>query len=576
MNNSIIANNTNGNGPSDCTTTGWVSADYAIVGATDGCLIGGLVGSQFGTAANPVAPMLAALATDTTAGLRYRAPLASSTAIDSGEVSSVCNAPYFSGDLPVSTDMLGNPRSADGNDDGIVACDIGAIEVKPDTTPDAFAFSDQIDVAVNTEIASDVITVSGVASLSQASINIDNGEYRINSNDFTAEDGVVNNGDSIDVRHTSSNENSATTNTVLTIGGVSDTFSSITVAAIPDTTPDAFSFTGQTNVALNTTINSNSVTISGLEAAAAIAITGGEYRINGGSFTTIAGVVENSNTVVVRQTSSATYSTSTHAVLTIGGVSDTFSLTTLPNTTPDAFGFTDQSNVALNTLSTSNTVTISGINAAATISVSGGEYRINGGDFNASAGVANNGDVVVVRQASSADFSTTTEAVLTIGGVNDAFSVTTLACSVLPETVLPDTMPDAFSFISQEGIEINTLITSGAFSVSGLEAEAPISISGGEYSINDGEFTSSEGVVNNDDLVVVRYTSSESYETATDAVLSVGGVSFTYRVTTLAEPAAKPSEADAGGSSKSSKGSFGYWLLPLFALLAVRRFRIFR
>jgi hypothetical protein len=39
------------------------------------------------------------------------------------------------------------------------------------------------------------------------------------------------------------------------------------------------------------------------------------------------------------------------------------------DTTPDAFSFTDETNASLNTLYTSNTITISGINAAASVSI---------------------------------------------------------------------------------------------------------------------------------------------------------------------------------------------------------------
>jgi hypothetical protein len=81
-------------------------------------------------------------------------------------------------------------------------------------------------------------------------------------------------------------------------------------------------------VALNTVVTSNAITVAGINTAASISITNGEYSINGGSYTTAAGSVNNGNTVTVRQTSSADPGTTTDAVLTIGGVSDTFSVTT--------------------------------------------------------------------------------------------------------------------------------------------------------------------------------------------------------------------------------------------------------
>ena len=68
---------------------------------------------------------------------------------------------------------------------------------------------------------------------------------------------------------------------------------------------------------------------------------------------------------------------------------------------PDAFTFIDQVAVPVLTLVQSNTVTISGINTATEISVSGGEYAVNGGAFTAVAGDVNPGDTVSLRQTSS-------------------------------------------------------------------------------------------------------------------------------------------------------------------------------
>lgn len=98
-----------------------------------------------------------------------------------------------------------------------------------DSTPNAFAFTDQTGVALNTVIESDIITVAGIDV--PANISVTGGEYSINGGAYTAVAGTVNNGDSVRVRHTSSSNNSTAVDTVLTIGTVSDTFTSTTVAA---------------------------------------------------------------------------------------------------------------------------------------------------------------------------------------------------------------------------------------------------------------------------------------------------------------------------------------------------------
>jgi hypothetical protein len=75
----------------------------------------------------------------------------------------------------------------------------------------------------------------------------------------------------------------------------------------------------------------------------------------------------------------------------------------------------------------SNTLTVAGITTVSPVTITGGSYAINGGAYTAAAGMANNGDTVMVKQTSSASYSTLTTATLTIGGVAGAFTVTTLA-----------------------------------------------------------------------------------------------------------------------------------------------------
>jgi hypothetical protein len=105
-----------------------------------------------------------------------------------------------------------------------------------------------------------------------------------------------------------------------------------TIYPAVDTTPDAFVFVDQTGVALSTTEVSNVITVTGINAATAISVAGGEYSVNGGAYTTVSSTVTSGAMVTVRHTSSAAFSTSVNTVLTVGGVTDTFTSTTV--TTP--------------------------------------------------------------------------------------------------------------------------------------------------------------------------------------------------------------------------------------------------
>ncbi|MDH5254348.1 MAG: thrombospondin type 3 repeat-containing protein [Gammaproteobacteria bacterium] len=96
-----------------------------------------------------------------------------------------------------------------------------------------------------------------------------------------------------------------------------------------DSTPDPFVLADQADVPLSSIVTSAPVTITGIDAPAPVQVTGGLYSINGGTFTSAAGVVSNGGTVRVRHTSSAAPDTAVETVLNVGGVTDTFTSRTL-------------------------------------------------------------------------------------------------------------------------------------------------------------------------------------------------------------------------------------------------------
>lgn len=100
------------------------------------------------------------------------------------------------------------------------------------------------------------------------------------------------------------------------------------------------------------------------------------------------------------------------------------------DTTPNAYSFTALSNAIRNRLYTSNAATITGINTAASISITGGNYSVGcTGTYTASATTINNGQTVCVRVVSSASYNSPATATLTIGGVSADYLVTTAACT---------------------------------------------------------------------------------------------------------------------------------------------------
>lgn len=194
----------------------------------------------------------------------------------------------------------------------------------PDTTPNQFYFTDQIDVPLSTSITSNSVIVTGVAYPAEIQL-YGSGEYSINNGSFTRAIGTVMNGDMVTLRHTSSSSAHGVAVTVVVIGGVYDIFSTITV---DDLVPDVFSFTDVVDVALFTQMTSNIINVSGITAATPVYITGGTYSINGGPYTSAAGMVMNGNSITVRHASAATPSTTVTTLLMVGDVPEIFSSTT--------------------------------------------------------------------------------------------------------------------------------------------------------------------------------------------------------------------------------------------------------
>ena len=95
-------------------------------------------------------------------------------------------------------------------------------------------------------------------------------------------------------------------------------------------------------------------------------------------------------------------------------------------------------------------------------------------------------------------------------------------------------VPNAFSFLALTGVDPSSVQISNAITVSGSNVASPISITGGEYSINGGAFTAVAGLVSPGAQVRVRLTAAASYTTAVKASLTIDGVSAPFSVTTRA------------------------------------------
>src|SRR5450432_1765684 len=416
--------------------------------------------------------------------------------------------------------------------------------------PSPFSFTSLINVDPLSVQVSNSITVASTDVPAPISVST-GGQYSINGGAFTSVPSVVSPGAQVQVKLTAASGYSTSDSAVLTIGGVSSTFT-VTTGAQPVLQGG---FTPVTGAVPGSIQISNAITVTGTTVSAPISVSSGdEYSINGGPFTLGQGTVQPGDQVTLETIAPSTYNTTASAVVTIGGVTSTYTVTTAAQQTPQA-GFTAVTGASVSSTQISNPITVTSITAPASISISSGaEYSINGGPFTGAAGTVQPGDQVRVEVTAPSTYNTTATAVLTIGGTPSNFAVTSGAEPVLQG-----------SFTAVTGAANSSAQISNPITVTGITSPATISItSGAQYSINGGAFTSAPSTVQPGNQVRVQVTAPSTYNTTTTVVLTVGGVTVRYSVTTGPQPLQNVAVTGGGGA-------IGTVTLLLLALLASLR-----
>jgi len=272
-------------------------------------------------------------------------------------------------------------------------------------------------------------------------------------------------------------------------------------AVVPDTVPDAFSFTSQTGVAPNTLIESNSITVTGIAFPSLISITGGEYSISTDGGTTWSAyststptTVANGSQVKVHQTSSASYATTTTAVLSIGGVSGSFSVTTAATpqvTVPNVVGLTQ---AAAQSAITAATLTAGTVTQASSATVPAGSVISQNPAAGASVLPGSTVDLVVsvgsapvsvpnvVGRTQAKAKSAITAKKLTVGTITQAYSATVPSGRVISQN------PQAGA-LAAPGTAVDLVVSTGPApvtvpNVTGLtQADAKSAITGATLTV---------------------------------------------------------------------------------------------
>lgn len=138
------------------------------------------------------------------------------------------------------------------------------------------------------------------------------------------------------------------------------------------------------------------------------------------------------------------------------------------------------------------------------------------------------------------------------GGVVVSFDDTKKVCIDILEA---DALPEEFFFLDLVDQPVSSVIESNAVLISGINIGVPIlAITGGEYQINDGAWSSTLGtLVYNNDSIRLRQTSSASNETQTDVNININGQTDIWSVTTQSDiitvTAYGSAEEDPGNTS---------------------------
>lgn len=305
-------------------------------------------------------------------------------------------------------------------------------------------------------------------------------------------------------------------------------------AQAADSTPDAFSFPSITRAEPGSAQPSAPVIVGGIDGPVAISISAGSYSINDGPFASTAGTVVSGDRVRARLIASTGFMTSSITAVRIGTASASFKVTTRAvDIKPDPYSFVAIKNAPAGVEQTSNEVTISGIEAASRIVVTGGSYSLNGGPFQSAAGPVQPGDRLRLRIAASATAGAQVVVGSEIEGVGGAFRVTT-STTTAPPPPTPDSTPEAFAFPVLDGVEPGSVQTSAIVEVRGINVPTPVTVVGGEYAIDGAPFTGSAGSVTNGSRVQLRLTAAVQHGQQVQARLNIGGVDATFVVTTAA------------------------------------------
>lgn len=208
------------------------------------------------------------------------------------------------------------------------------------------------------EATSNEITISGLPNNLPVYAVMEDGQISVNGNSFLSGSAVIENGDTVRVRHVASSSPTTQRTTFLKIGGtdfsgagvsppLAQSFKAVVQSGSPehlvfrgneipftsmttdvDTEIDPISFEAVRNAGVGSEVTSNAQTISGITQTASATVTDGILEVNGQRISSGASPLQNGDSIRLITTAPSTGNTEKTVTLVVSGVSVAWSVTT--------------------------------------------------------------------------------------------------------------------------------------------------------------------------------------------------------------------------------------------------------
>lgn len=416
---------------------------------------------------------------------------------------------------------------------GPLSSSVSVIVLPPDNEPDQFTFASIIDAELSQVYDSEIITISGLEVCQEAFVTND-AVFSVNGNAFAAGFQTVCNGDTIQLRMVSSATNATKKTTTLSVGVTSADWN-ITTKSLGNNVPNDFSFIDVVDAPILSYVESNVVTITGITGDTGVGApsnTNFESRINDGTgwglWSNFPKTMFNGQQLQLRTLTSDVLGESATTSIVVGdGAARSWTVTNvaIADSNPDFFDFIDKINQPASTLVESEYVTITGINVPTNIVCSNPLAEIIIFDpisgattlYGPSTTVLNN-QQVKIRLLSSPDPGGEVNTNVTIG--NDLASNLTDIWRVFT-TSAGDIIPNAFYFVNKNNQPPNTYVTSNTVLISGITSPSPISITGGDFRVDGGNWITT-GDISNGQTLQVRILTAPTLATSKSLSITLG------------------------------------------------------